>query len=403
MTTRPAKFEWTQKLLALVTDPKTCTLDVLELGPWAPVAENILQIRKNITSGRARGSAPLADPDEVADADAPQKAAKDLYKSLIAPWVGRIGAGRQVVLIPDDDLAFTPFAALVGADGKYLIETLDFSLLDSGREVARLNGRSAVRGGALIIGGPDFDFSPEKAPLAAKAKRNRKVARVAQVPADVAKIKWAPLPGAAAEAQALGELLLNHNMIIGVLQGSDATEARWKTLAPGQRYLHVATHGYFTREVDDANAAVLRNPLLQSGLVFAGVNRPASNGDAAEDGWLTAEEVAGMDLEGTELVVLSACETGLGGGGSGEGVFGLRRAFFQAGARGLVMSLWNVDDEATVVLMKKFWSKMLVCEKTPGCTKSRILAETQKEMLHDARWHDPQYWAAFVYIGEWER
>lgn len=392
-----------QRLLALVTDPTTCTLDVLELGKWQPVAENILQIRKIITSGRSRGSAPMADPDGVGDADAPSKAAKELYKSLIAPWVARVKVGRQVVLIPDDDLAFTPFAALVGADGKYLVETLDFSLLDSGREVARLNGRSAVRGGALILGGPDFDFSPNNAPPTAKAKRAGKSSpRTVQAPAPVAKIKWAALPGAAAEAETLGALLLHHDMIIGVLEGSDATEVRWKKLAPGQRYLHLATHGYFTRELDDNTIAALRNPLLQSGLVFAGANRPAQS-DAVDDGWLTAEEVAGMDLDGTELVVLSACETGLGGGGSGEGVFGLRRAFFQAGARGLVMSLWNVDDAATVVLMQKFWTKMLGCEKTPGCTKARILAETQKEMLHDARWHDPQYWAAFVYIGEWER
>ncbi len=393
------KITWEPRLLALVTDTKTCTLEILELGPWLAVAENLAVLRKSIVTGRSRGAAPLADEGGARDGDAQLNSAKYLYTHLITPWLGRLAAGAQVVLIPDDDLAFAPFSALVGPDGKYLIETLAFSLLDSGREVVRLRGRPAVRAGAVVVGGPDFDLEAAKPTSAA-----RPTSRSGQVRAGTGKVEWSPLPGAAAEAAMLDALLRSADLVPKLLLGAAATEGQWKALAPGRRYLHLATHGYFARDsADDTPSAALRNPLLRSGLVFAGANHPAPGGEDSEDGWLTAEEVAGMDLAGTELVVLSACETGLGGGGSGEGVFGLRRAFFQAGARGLVMSLWNVDDEATVQFMQKFWTRLLQCDKTAGCTKSRLLAETQKEMLHDARWHDPMYWAAFVYVGEWER
>ena len=382
------------------------------LGEWPTIAAQVELLRQQVQAGRSRGAQALDLPEPTTDSQL--GVAKQLYTRLIAPWVAQVGAGRSVVLIPDDDLAFAPFAALIGPDGRYLVETIYFSLLDSSRELARLHGKSVVNEGALIVGGPDFDseanreLRPARTGAPARVQAPAVASRLGQVRGALTAAHWAPLPGAAAEAKALGALFGAQSRTAGLqpklLLGATASEASWKALAPGRRYLHLATHGYFARQPTGAQrAAAERNPLLLSGLLFAGANRPLPAQERAEDGWLAAEEVAGLDLQGTELVVLSACETGLGGAGSGEGVFGLRRAFLQAGVRGLVLSLWQVDDEATVEFMHKFWSRLLACTPTSGCAKAKVLADTQREMLATGRWRAPQYWAAFVYAGEWSR
>lgn len=400
------QIRWEPRLLALVTDPAACSLTVLELGEWPTLAASLATLRKNVQAGQSRGAQALGD--HVPDDEGRTAVAKGLFGRLIAPWLDRLGKSQQVVLIPDDDLAFAPFAALVAPDGKYLVQMLDFSLLDSSRELARLQGSGAAGTGALLVGGPDFDAETGRRGGSAKTAPGAVASRLAQVRPAVSTSRWAALPGAAAEARQLATLLsatpgprgLNPKLLLGAA----ATEAAWKDAAPGQRYLHLATHGYFSRTAQGPQrAAAERNPLLLSGLLLAGANTPANASDGVEDGWLSAEEVAGLDLQGTELVVLSACETGLGGAGSGEGVFGLRRAFFQAGARGLVMSLWNVDDEATAHFMQKFWTRLLACSAEQNCTKAKALADTQRDMLSDARWSTPQYWAAFVYAGDWRR
>ena len=155
-----------------------------------------------------------------------------------------------------------------------------------------------------------------------------------------------------------------------VLVGHDASEARFKREAPGSRVLHLATHGFFmsgtcsdgpsgTRGIGGLAKAggtpSIDNPLLLSGLALAGANRRASAGADEDDGILTAEEVASLNLEGVEWAVLSACDTGVGEIKAGEGVFGLRRAFQVAGARTVVMSLWSVDDQATRAWMRALY------------------------------------------------
>jgi CHAT domain-containing protein len=135
--------------------------------------------------------------------------------------------------------------------------------------------------------------------------------------------------------------------------------------------------------------------LLRSGLALAGVNTWLQHGQLpaeAEDGLLTAEDVSGMDLLDTELVVLSACETGLGEVRTGEGIFGLQRAFILAGARTLVMSLWKVDDEATRLLMEEFYRRVLAGQ-------GRADAVREAQLAVRAKYPDPYYWGAFVCLG----
>jgi len=182
------------------------------------------------------------------------------------------------------------------------------------------------------------------------------------------------------------------------------------------RILHLATHGFFLpdapRHVDgehrqlgilgsSGNAGLsrlahLENPLLRSGLALAGANTWLARcqlPEDAEDGLLTAEDVTGMDLLGTELVVLSACETGLGEVHVGEGVYGLRRAFVLAGAKTLVMSLWKVPDEETRELMEDFYQRVL-----QGRPRAEALREAQLAMR--AKHPDPFCWGAFICQGD---
>ena len=206
--------------------------------------------------------------------------------------------------------------------------------------------------------------------------------------------------------------------MLGVLPWMDvaALESRLKTCR-SSRILHLATHGFFLAdqphdpnkerrdlvavgftsgsEPGRLSGAGLENPLLRSGLALAGVNSWLIGGSPpaeAEDGLLTAEDVSGLDLLDTDLVVLSACETGLGEIHVGEGVFGLRRAFVLAGAKTLVMSLWKVPDQQTQELMVDFYSRILAGR---GCAEA--LREAQLALK--AKYPDPLYWGAFICQG----
>jgi CHAT domain-containing protein len=194
------------------------------------------------------------------------------------------------------------------------------------------------------------------------------------------------------------------------LIGARATETAIKgKRAP--RVLHIATHGFFLHDQTlqrrppgglaqiGGSGSVFgpslstENPLLRSGLALAGANRRESG---AQDGILTALEVAGLDLWGTELVVLSACDTGRGKVVVGEGVYGLRRALVIAGAESQLVSLWEVDDEATRELMEAYYARLAA-----GEGRSEALRRVQLEMLGSEEYSHPYYWASFIPIGAW--
>jgi CHAT domain-containing protein len=218
------------------------------------------------------------------------------------------------------------------------------------------------------------------------------------------------LPGTYSEGQAIATLLGVRTWL-----GPAALEGVLKTACRSPRILHLATHGFFLPDqphepvtegsgvLDDPSGGQGRlagglpeNPMLRSGLALAGANTWLRSGhlpEAAEDGLLTAEDVTGLNLWATELVVLSACETGLGEIHVGEGVFGLRRAFVLAGAKTLVMSLWKVPDEQTRELMEDFYRRLL-----DGQGRAEALREAQLAMK--AKYPDPYYWGAFICQGD---
>ena len=206
-----------------------------------------------------------------------------------------------------------------------------------------------------------------------------------------------------------------------VLVGHEASEPMLKKEAHRYRVLHLATHGFFlgdsclpaaanTRAVGGLvvaterrpTAAVMANPLLLSGLALAGANRRRAALPTEDDGILTAEEVASLDLGGVEWAVLSACDTGLGEIRAGEGVLGLRRAFQIAGARTVIMSLWSVDDQATrgwmVALYDGRFQKHLSTAEAVHAATVAMLRDRRAKRLSTA----PFYWAAFVAAGDWK-
>ncbi|MFL6229739.1 MAG: CHAT domain-containing protein [Pyrinomonadaceae bacterium] len=341
----------------------------------------------------------------------PKPAARALDELIMRPVRRLLGARRTVFVSPDGALNLVPFAALVDEGGKYLVESYSINYLTSGRDLLRLQVSAPPRGEAVVLANPAFDGGGG--------------AQAARRSDDLAAMQFAPLPGTAAEAQALSTILPGAQ----VLTGAAASEAALKRVtAPS--VLHVATHGFFLPDQKPAGPDATRglglgggpgvvpgeNPLLRSGLVLAGANRRGDG--ASEDGILTAYEAAGLDLWGTRLVVLSACETGVGEVKNGEGVYGLRRALVLAGSESQVMSLWQVSDEATRDLMIAYYRHLQA-----GAGRSEGLREVQLEMLRGAgqtsgstqrgiaaelggrkagdRSH-PFYWAAFIQSGEWK-
>ncbi|MET0165365.1 MAG: CHAT domain-containing protein, partial [Vicinamibacterales bacterium] len=204
------------------------------------------------------------------------------------------------------------------------------------------------------------------------------------------------------------------------LSGDEATEAAVKRALPGHAIVHVATHAYVLGDgcetipegvrsvgglarMDSAALASFtqESPLLRSGLALTGANQRNAAGPEADDGILTAEEIAALRLPGTDLVVLSACDTGLGEIRAGEGVFGLRRAFQIAGARTVITSLWSVSDQSTVEWMRAFYQARFARRAPmPEAMRSASLAVLQSRRAQGLS-TNPFHWAAFVAVGDW--
>ena len=340
---------------------------LVELGPAQAIDEAVEKFRKAV-----------ADPDN----DRAGELGHALYALTFAKISPALGRTSDVLIAPDGALNVVPFSALVDDKGNFLVQRFTFTYLTSGRDLARLAIRTRAQGGGVIIADPSFD-STGTTPAAGSSRGRRS--------ADFANLVWPPLPGTGKEADAVARTWAG----LRVLRGADATESAVKSVR-GPKILHLATHGFFLPDApvpDGASTTDMHeNPLLRSGLALAGANKLAS-GD--EDGILTALEASGLDLEGTKLVVLSACETGVGKVTNGDGVYGLRRALVIAGAESLVMSLWQVDDEATKDLMVGYYARL-----AKGESRSTALRDVQRELMARPRYKHPYYWASFLAAGD---
>lgn len=207
------------------------------------------------------------------------------------------------------------------------------------------------------------------------------------------------LPGTKKEVGLIDSLYQRKNATVTTLLSNNALEDSIKKIN-NPKVLHIATHGFFleSQAGEEGSDAYAENPLLRSGLILAGANSFIATGkiseteDHVEDGILTAYEAMNLNLDNTELVVLSACETGLGEIKNGEGVYGLQRAFSVAGAETMIMSMWTVDDDATQELMTIFYEEWL-----GGKKKQEAFIIAQKRLKD--KWKSPYYWGAFVMVG----
>jgi CHAT domain-containing protein len=313
---------------------------------------------------------------------------------------------KRLLISPDGQLDLIPFEALADNQGSYLVKRYSISYLTTGRDLLRLQVPRPSRSAPVIVADPLFG-EPEETLVASAAVPAAKpvgasgARRSVTAGADFASLYFAPLAGTKAEAQNIQALYPEAR----VLTGEQASKAALDVLrAPS--VLHIATHGFFLENPHQENGATaasktggtgktedLENPLLRSGLALRGANLAK---DGKETGILTALEASNLDLWGTKLVTLSACDTGVGEVKNGEGVYGLRRSFFLAGAETLVMSLWPVSDYVAREMMVSYYSGL-----KDGLGRGEALRRAQLAMMKRQGRQHPFYWASFIQSGEW--
>ncbi|MEM9908006.1 MAG: CHAT domain-containing tetratricopeptide repeat protein, partial [Cyanobacteria bacterium P01_D01_bin.44] len=376
-------------------------IEVIDLGDAAEIDAAIQAfvwlLQDQSADFRSPGAAPTARPDVV------EQVASDIKTLVFAPITPYLQGTEQLLIAPDGQLNLLPFEALQAeAGGDFLVQEYHISYLSSGRDLLKLDVVAPSANPGVILADPDY--------ATADVRQSRGGSNDVRS-ADLSRLQFGRLPGTAAEADAIQPLLPNAT----VLLAAEATENALKQVdAP--RILHLATHGFFLADVElptpnsrgigvvvndgalspapSQTSVAVENPLLRSGLALAGFN---TRNSGSEDGVLTALEAANLNLFGTQLVVLSACETGVGEIANGEGVYGLRRAFALAGAESQLLSLWQVDDFGTQSLMARYYEKL-----TAGMGRSEALRAVQLEMIAaGGQYSHPFYWAAFILAGDW--
>ncbi|MBQ74629.1 MAG: hypothetical protein CMQ20_06335 [Gammaproteobacteria bacterium] len=355
--------------------------------------------------------------DDQADEDDLLELGQIAYELVWQPIDDLIGDTEYVYLIPDGTLNILPFNALINFDEEYLIQTHDLHVLTSGRDLLPNEYRLA-QGEYVIMAGPDYNSEEVVSREVLDAAQGRRSAAL-QLGIRVAGgglrgLNFAPLPGAEEEGRIITAQVQENEAPNQVFFGSDAQEGVLAEMQKAPEILHMATHGFFLKADDTLRKRLLKlqrgaeihvplpgdNPLLRAGLAFAGINTNAQflgDIDTVNDGVLTALEVLDLNLSGTKLVVLSACETGLGEIHEGEGVYGLRRSFQEAGVAEVVSSLWEVSDAGTQALMTSFYDRVL-----SGTPAREALRETQLDLMDSPEWGYPYIWSAFMIVGSYE-
>ena len=406
--TRETENRWAPARYVAFVLPATATEPVLvDLGEAEPIDQAVHEFRQEVAD--AAQTIALAGEAEAEHRLAAK--GKSVYQLAIAPLRAAIRANKELYLAPEGELNLIPFGVLQDEEGRYLIETHKLNYVSSGRDLLRYNETEATGSGTVLLGDPDYDGDrPEAEAESELDKPDNPRSR------DLRSATWPALPGTRREVEALAAILGSDS--VGLYLGAQAKEDTVKQVK-SPRILHLATHGFFLEEQDKSTwrEGVIRgfsdsglslrvpesieNPLLRSGLVFAGANQLGRQDalEGGEDGILTALEVSSIPLWGTDLVVMSACQTGVGETRRGEGVFGLRRAFQLAGARTVVMSLWSVPDEETATLMGDFYRRMAAGEGKSRSLQNAMLAQMRSRREQHGAAH-PFYWGAFVSVGE---
>jgi CHAT domain-containing protein len=302
--------------------------------------------------------------------DNPAAEARALYQQMWRPLEPHLTGARTVLVSPDRPIFRVPLVALPGkAPGTFLIEDLAVATVPVPRLLAAASPPSPSSR-LLLVGDVDFGAAPGPVSSPTTPRAGGQVARLAA--RTIRPTFLRPLPGTRREVESIrDQFAATHpGAPWSMLRGAEATEQAFRAALPGARYVHLATHGFFLSELPSPAAQptsdvwksqlglMNADPSLRSSIALAGANLPPRPGE--EDGIFTALEAQQLDLGGVDLVVLSACETGLGVQAAGEGMVGLQRGFQVAGARTLISTLWSVDDAATAALMDEFYNNLWV-------------------------------------------
>lgn len=353
-------------------------------------------------------------PGAPADAAACRRAGVRLRKALWDPLRSAIGRSDPVFVVPDEALYLVSFAALpTGKDG-YLVESGPiFHYLDTERDLVLQNLPDAPSSprSLLACGGPIFSELPRVVPSRRATHRGGPPCQ------DLASLHFDPLPLANAEIEEIAAFWQGEARRgpARVVSGADASEAEFTRQAHGCEVIHLATNGFFVEpECDrplrtatrfdvpeELPAEGVTSPLALSGIALAGANRRAEAASGATDGILVADEIAGLDLRGTDLVILSACDTGRGVTIGGEGILGLRRAFRVAGAGSVLMSLWSVPDAT----MRRWSLEFYRARYGQGADVPHAVRAADRAMLALRRTlgpsTHPMLWAGLIAAGAW--
>jgi CHAT domain-containing protein/Tfp pilus assembly protein PilF len=356
------------------------------------------------------------------------------YALYWKPIANKLEGINKVYFSPDGVYNQISIYTLLNPDNKkYLLDEMDVRLVNNTKDLIAFSDKGSTSGASIFFGYPNYNMgavereqqkektggSAADVVKAASENRGSRGGRGgSQGDLDLTKVAiprglrgnmlrymrsnnlLALLPGTKKEVELIDSLYKANEKEKEVYLGNDALETQIKQLRK-PRALHIATHGFFLEDGGEkgGNAdGYVGNPLLRSGLIMAGANSFISSGeiggglDIEDDGILTAYEAMNLPLDDTEIVVLSACETGLGEVKNGEGVFGLQRAFQVAGAKAIIMSMWSVDDAATQELMTTFYKEWL-----KSGDKHQAFNAAQKNLK--SKYKNPYYWGAFVMVG----
>lgn len=316
-----------------------------------------------------------------------EQVANSLYQELFLP-IDQYLREKNIIFVLDSDLHLLPLALeeLRVSDGK------DISLLSSSRDLFADDSASALSESPVIVANPDYGAAIESSIGSYETSSHDLASSYVSGSRSLVGMKWESLPASKSEGDALYSILGGKYLF-----GSNATKKAVLDSINSPSILHIATHAYYATEDElgprDGIRNIATDSLLRAGVVLAGANHMENKADS----YLTALEVSGLNLSGTSLVTLSACDTALGNVLGSEGIFGLQRALSVAGSKSTLLSLWKVDDNSTSDFMKRFYSKLV-----QGMDKFDALEQVREEFRSHPvpAWRHPYYWAAFRLAGD---
>ncbi len=421
---KPGGKQWGVAHYAAWLIPATGPIRMVDLGD-AVVIDTAIQAARQALESTVDGLEKRQSEKKL-EADAAEKLAA-VAKLVFEPLKPHLGNATKLTLSPDGDLWLLPWAALPTGKDRYLVEDYCLRFVVTGRDLVNdAVGQKPENTPALILADPDYNLTPAQVADARphKLAPDKSVAALTRSASDelrgIGRVKR--LPGTSAEAkQAFDKLKALTGQTPCLYQQAEASETIVKaTKSP--RTLVLATHGFFLKKQEielkddplggldsgekklpaalkDKDGKEFENPLLRCGLLLAGANKRADAKDGEDDGVLTGLEIVGLDLRGTQMVVLSACETGVGEVQTGEGVAGLRQAFQLAGAESVLATLWQISDQATSQLMNTFYDEL-----AKGTDRAEALTRAQRQFIKDRREKTgvahPFFWASFTLTGK---